>query len=157
MWKISSVEQGMDEHTFIKCIQAIYDSFRRLFSKFTISTTSHQHVRISSARLEGPAVGLDGAKIVGCSAQKSDVVVSICFYCHRFVAFWCLLFMFEDSYTCTTCELLVLPRLQWWPRLVYCWNRRGIGTNAFVTVRESLSLLIKYCMLREGENSVTQG
>ncbi|KAJ7740726.1 trafficking protein particle complex subunit 10 [Mycena maculata] len=54
----------------------VEDFFRgnRLFSKFTISTTSHQHVRISGAQLQMPHGGLDGVKIVACSPQARSVV-----------------------------------------------------------------------------------
>ncbi|KAJ7452540.1 hypothetical protein B0H11DRAFT_2245998 [Mycena galericulata] len=54
----------------------VEDFFRgnRLFSKFTISTTSHQHVRISDAQLQMPKGGLDGVKIVACSPQARSVV-----------------------------------------------------------------------------------
>lgn len=48
----------------------------RLFSKFTISTTSHQHVRIASAHLNIPEDGLDGVKIVTPSTKNRPVVVS---------------------------------------------------------------------------------
>ncbi|KAH7915010.1 trafficking protein particle complex subunit 10 [Hygrophoropsis aurantiaca] len=43
----------------------VEDFFRskRLFSKFAISTTTHQHVRILSARLASPKQGLEGIKI----------------------------------------------------------------------------------------------
>ncbi|KAJ7940762.1 trafficking protein particle complex subunit 10 [Mycena leptocephala] len=54
----------------------VQDFFRgnRLFSKFTISTTSHQHVRISAAQLQIPEGGLDGLKVVACSPQARSVV-----------------------------------------------------------------------------------
>ncbi|KDR81848.1 hypothetical protein GALMADRAFT_240099 [Galerina marginata CBS 339.88] len=43
----------------------VEDFFRgtRLISKFTVSTTSHQHVRIAQARLDLPVGGLDGVTI----------------------------------------------------------------------------------------------
>ncbi|KAJ6455695.1 trafficking protein particle complex subunit 10 [Mycena sanguinolenta] len=55
----------------------VQDFFRgnRLFSKFTISTTSHQHVRISDAQLQIPDSGLDGLKVVACSPQARSVVI----------------------------------------------------------------------------------
>jgi hypothetical protein len=37
--------------------------FHRLFSKFTLSTPIHQHVRLFSVDLQGPSHGLDGVKI----------------------------------------------------------------------------------------------
>ncbi|KAJ6630673.1 trafficking protein particle complex subunit 10 [Mycena sp. CBHHK59/15] len=54
----------------------VEDFFRgnRLFSKFTISTTSHQHVRISAAQLQIPDGGLEGLKVVACSPQARSVV-----------------------------------------------------------------------------------
>ncbi|KAF8229518.1 hypothetical protein L208DRAFT_1439127 [Tricholoma matsutake] len=54
----------------------VEDFFRgnRLFSKFTISTTSHQHVRIASAHLNIPEDGLDGVKIVTPSTKNRPVV-----------------------------------------------------------------------------------
>ncbi|KAH7923870.1 hypothetical protein BV22DRAFT_1113164 [Leucogyrophana mollusca] len=56
----------------------VEDFFRgkRLFSKFTISTTTHQHVRISSACLEGPEGGLEGVKITGCRPSHAIVTVT---------------------------------------------------------------------------------
>ncbi|KAG1754504.1 trafficking protein particle complex subunit 10 [Suillus lakei] len=55
----------------------VEDFFRgkRLFSKFTISTTSHQHVRISSTELQGPR-SLDGVKISGCRPSRPVVTVT---------------------------------------------------------------------------------
>ncbi|KAG1740808.1 uncharacterized protein EDB91DRAFT_1281560 [Suillus paluster] len=48
---------------------------KRLFSKFTISTTSHQYVRISSTELQGPP-SLDGVKISGCRPSRPVVTVT---------------------------------------------------------------------------------
>lgn len=55
----------------------VEDFFRgkRLFSKFTISATSHQHVRISSAELRG-ARSLDGVKISGCRPSHPVMTVT---------------------------------------------------------------------------------
>ncbi|KAG1756516.1 trafficking protein particle complex subunit 10 [Suillus paluster] len=55
----------------------VEDFFRgkRLFSKFTISTTSHQYVRISSTELQGPP-SLDGVKISGCRPSRPVVTVT---------------------------------------------------------------------------------
>lgn len=47
----------------------------RLFSKFTVSTTSHQHVRIASAQLEGPS-GLHSVKVAACVSSNRGIVVS---------------------------------------------------------------------------------
>ncbi|KAF7978139.1 hypothetical protein HWV62_1583 [Athelia sp. TMB] len=54
----------------------VEDFFRgtRLFSKYTISTASHQHVRIASVTLEGPPDGLPGVSIKGCSIPNRGVV-----------------------------------------------------------------------------------
>lgn len=54
----------------------LINDFLRLFSKFTISTTTHQHVRIASAQLIGPENGLHGVKIASCLSSKRGVVVS---------------------------------------------------------------------------------
>jgi len=48
--------------------------FSRLISKFTVSTTSHQHVRIAEASLELPPEGLPGVKIQP-SSRKRRVIV----------------------------------------------------------------------------------
>ncbi|KAG1827035.1 trafficking protein particle complex subunit 10 [Suillus subaureus] len=55
----------------------VEDFFRgkRLFSKFTISATSHQHVRISSTELKGTR-SLDGVKISGCRPSRPVVTVT---------------------------------------------------------------------------------
>ncbi|KAF9466293.1 trafficking protein particle complex subunit 10 [Collybia nuda] len=54
----------------------VEDFFRgtRLLSKFTISTTSHQHVRISDACLEAQEGGLDGVKIVPTVTKNRGVI-----------------------------------------------------------------------------------
>lgn len=54
-------------HNLLKCLL-------RLISKFMISTTSHQHVRISEARLELPPGGLDGIKIQHPPTQSQVIV-----------------------------------------------------------------------------------
>jgi hypothetical protein len=74
MSKIFSVEQG--PLTEFPWSIVICSPNCRLFSKFTISTTTHQHVRIRSARLEGPKDASNELKIVGCVPQKRDIVVS---------------------------------------------------------------------------------
>jgi hypothetical protein len=48
----------------------------RLFSKFTVSTTSQQHVRILEAHLEPPKQGMDGLTIIGCSAKRRGIIVN---------------------------------------------------------------------------------
>ncbi|KAG6845701.1 hypothetical protein H0H87_004962 [Tephrocybe sp. NHM501043] len=55
----------------------VEDFFRgsRLFSKFTISTTSHQHVRICTAQLMPRNGGLDGVKISPTTTKNRGVVV----------------------------------------------------------------------------------
>ncbi|KAG5732737.1 Trafficking protein particle complex subunit 10 [Termitomyces sp. T112] len=54
----------------------VEDFFRgsRLFSKFTISTTSHQHVRICAAKLMTQKDGLDGVKISSTATKNRSVV-----------------------------------------------------------------------------------
>ncbi|TFK43010.1 trafficking protein particle complex subunit 10 [Crucibulum laeve] len=54
----------------------VEDFFRgkRLISKFTVSTTSHQHVRIAAATLDAPEAGLEGVTIKSCSAKSRGVV-----------------------------------------------------------------------------------
>ncbi|KAJ7582878.1 trafficking protein particle complex subunit 10 [Mycena floridula] len=54
----------------------VEDFFRgqRLFSKFTVSTTGPQHVRISEAHLEPPIDDIEGLSIVSCSSEKRGVV-----------------------------------------------------------------------------------
>ncbi|KAG6918038.1 hypothetical protein DXG01_016893 [Tephrocybe rancida] len=54
----------------------VEDFFRgsRLFSKFTISTTSHQHVRIRAAHLMTQEEGLDGVKISSTTTKNRGVV-----------------------------------------------------------------------------------
>ncbi|KAF7322882.1 hypothetical protein HMN09_00067600 [Mycena chlorophos] len=54
----------------------VQDFFRgdRLFSRFTVSTTSHQHVRIADAQLQLPPGGLEGVNVVACSPQSRGVV-----------------------------------------------------------------------------------
>ncbi|KAF8831376.1 hypothetical protein HHX47_DHR1000473 [Lentinula edodes] len=54
----------------------VEDFFRgkRLFSKFIVSTLSHQHVRISNARLEPPDTESSGLKISACSSSKRGII-----------------------------------------------------------------------------------
>jgi hypothetical protein len=57
----------------------VEDFFRgnRLFSKFTVATTTHQHVRIRSAELSVPDEGeLDGITVKGCTPKGRGSVVS---------------------------------------------------------------------------------
>ncbi|KAI0780765.1 trafficking protein particle complex subunit 10 [Trametes elegans] len=53
----------------------VEDFFRgtRLFTRFTLSTTSHQHVRVRSTHLLSPNES-DGVKVTKCMAQKPSVV-----------------------------------------------------------------------------------
>ncbi|KAI0362291.1 hypothetical protein OH77DRAFT_1416520 [Trametes cingulata] len=53
----------------------VEDFFRgtRLFTRFTLSTTSHQHVRVRSTHLLSPNEA-DGVKVTSCMGQKSSVV-----------------------------------------------------------------------------------
>ncbi|KAJ4488048.1 trafficking protein particle complex subunit 10 [Lentinula aciculospora] len=54
----------------------VEDFFRgdRLFSKFIVSTLSHQHVRISNARLEPPDAESSGLSILACSSSKRGII-----------------------------------------------------------------------------------
>lgn len=52
----------------------ISNIFHRLFSKFTISATTHQHVRLSSADLQGPSRGLEGVKIAKYHSRHAMMV-----------------------------------------------------------------------------------
>ncbi|KIJ16879.1 hypothetical protein PAXINDRAFT_162498 [Paxillus involutus ATCC 200175] len=56
----------------------VEDYFRgkRLFSKFTISATTPQHVRLFSADLQGPSQGLVGVKISGCRRGHTVMTVT---------------------------------------------------------------------------------
>ncbi|EGO20910.1 hypothetical protein SERLADRAFT_452051 [Serpula lacrymans var. lacrymans S7.9] len=56
----------------------VEDFFRgkRLFSKFTVSTTTHQHVRIRSAQLVNPEGELESVKIAGCRPGPQLVTVT---------------------------------------------------------------------------------
>jgi hypothetical protein len=49
----------------------------RLILKFTISSTTHQHVQISSAHLEGPKEGSGDLQIRECTLQKRLVNVRL--------------------------------------------------------------------------------
>ncbi|KAI8998488.1 trafficking protein particle complex subunit 10 [Trametes punicea] len=53
----------------------VEDFFRgtRLFTRFTLSTTSHQHVRVRSTQLLSPNEA-DGVKVTSCLTQKSSVM-----------------------------------------------------------------------------------
>ena len=54
----------------------VEDFFRgtRLFTAFTLSTTSHQHVRVRSTQLLSQAEA-NGVKVTSCMAAKPSVVV----------------------------------------------------------------------------------
>ncbi|KAF9452305.1 hypothetical protein P691DRAFT_805187 [Macrolepiota fuliginosa MF-IS2] len=56
----------------------VQDFFRgsRLISRFTVSTTSHQHIRIASAELETPPNGIDGVTIASPSPNSKIVTVT---------------------------------------------------------------------------------
>ncbi|KAJ7273596.1 trafficking protein particle complex subunit 10 [Mycena haematopus] len=107
----------------------VQDFFRgnRLFSKFTISTTSHQHVRISAAQLQIPDGGLDGLKVVACSPQARSVVVGFVFDGRYIVGSGPT----SDCHTGSTCQFLF-----------YLDSVNG-------PVGESLKFRISYRMLRE--------
>lgn len=96
----------------------VEDFFRgtRLISKFTVSTTSHQHVRIADASLDAPDGGIDGVKITSCSARRGVFTVTPAQPAN-------FLFALDSEHG---------------------------------PVRESLTLCIKYRMLREEVESVIQ-
>ena len=52
----------------------------RLFSRFVVETTTHQHIRISEARLE-LLEPMKGVTISSVRASKARVVVSSCLRC----------------------------------------------------------------------------
>ncbi|CCL99344.1 uncharacterized protein FIBRA_01362 [Fibroporia radiculosa] len=54
----------------------VEDFFRgsRLFTRFTLSTASHQHIRIQSAKLRPSEQDGDPVKITGCQSQKPAIV-----------------------------------------------------------------------------------
>ncbi|GBE82036.1 hypothetical protein SCP_0404120 [Sparassis crispa] len=54
----------------------VEDFFRgtRLFTRFTLSTTSHQHIRIRCTRLQPIKYDADGVKITSCLSQKPAIV-----------------------------------------------------------------------------------
>jgi hypothetical protein len=143
MWRISSEVQGTESAEYFSSHSP--KSLLRLISKFTISTTSHQHVRIAEARLEPPPGGLDGVKIQHPSRQNRVIVRGF---------FWtCCLLMAHEQYRrwrrCNRrifCSCLILPTVQ--VRLLYYSLQQFL--DLFRLVRESLYLSIKYRMLREG-------
>lgn len=64
----------------------ISNLFHRLFSKFTISTTTRQHVRLSSADLQGPSShGLDGVNITKYRSSQAMMVSQVFERCHMAV------------------------------------------------------------------------
>jgi hypothetical protein len=84
------------------CRVILTETFR-LFSKFTISNTTHQHVRIRSAQLKGPEGGIDGVRIVG-SLTPERVIVSVSCVSH-----WTTLIVFlKDGHPRSTSKFLVL-------------------------------------------------
>ncbi|KAF9533525.1 trafficking protein particle complex subunit 10 [Crepidotus variabilis] len=56
----------------------VEDFFRgtRLISKFTVSTTSHQHIRISDARLDLPNDGVEGVTVERSSSKRRIITVT---------------------------------------------------------------------------------
>ncbi|KJA20255.1 hypothetical protein HYPSUDRAFT_142413 [Hypholoma sublateritium FD-334 SS-4] len=88
----------------------------QLISKFTVSTTSHQHVRIANASLELPLDGLEGVNITPCVAKRPVVTVTPIQPAN-------FLFSLDSSHG---------------------------------PVRESLTLSVKYRMLREEVESIIQ-
>lgn len=75
----------------------------RLVSKFTVSSTSHQHVRIANATLDLPTEGLEGVQIRP-SLTKRRVVVSLTESIH-----FLFLTTLSDCDARTTCQLPLCP------------------------------------------------
>lgn len=72
MLKIFS--EGLGMHVYdLEFVPALNLSIR-LFSKFTISTTSHQHIRVCNAELTAEE-GLDSVKIGSCVTKNRQVIV----------------------------------------------------------------------------------
>ncbi|KAG6865627.1 hypothetical protein C0991_000914 [Blastosporella zonata] len=92
-------------------------NFGRLFSKFTISTTGHQHVRIRDAHLMTQDGGLDGVKISPTATKNRDVVTVTSVQSANF------LFHIDSAHG---------------------------------PVRESLTLLIRYRLLRQEVESIVE-
>ncbi|KAI0736997.1 trafficking protein particle complex subunit 10 [Fomitopsis betulina] len=62
--------------TSLPVMTNVEDFFRgtRLFSRFTLSTTSHQHVRIRSAELKPSREDADSIQVLSCQSRKSAIV-----------------------------------------------------------------------------------
>ena len=58
----------------IYVLRALYSKLCRLISKFSVSSTSHQHVRIADVSLDLPSGGLDGVEIMSASSKRPVVV-----------------------------------------------------------------------------------
>jgi len=73
MYKTFSEDPGQGPLFSLK--RSISTLFRnRLISKYTVSTTSHQHIRIASAELEMPSNGIEGVTIISPSSDSKIVV-----------------------------------------------------------------------------------
>ena len=117
----------------------------RLFSKFTVSTTSHQHLRIASAQLEGPS-GLHGVKVAACVSSNRGIIVSgLVFETSRSTDHPKRLSLLPNPQTFFS--LSILQTVQVRQFLISIIRDHLYGNK----VRESLSLLIKYRLLREGK------
>ncbi|KAF5365787.1 hypothetical protein D9758_003260 [Tetrapyrgos nigripes] len=109
----------------------VEDFFRgkQLFSKFTVSTLSHQHVRIASVLLEPPDLDTSGLKVVTSSPRKRNIMS------HRYNQH---IFCFRSDQTDQARFALAV-----WYNL-----------SDFIPVRDPLTLDVKYRMLREEVESV---
>lgn len=70
-----------DQHELTRCRVL---TICRLFTRFTLSSTSPQHVRILSTELISQGEGSDGLKITKCTSTLKKLVV--CFVCSEFVS-----------------------------------------------------------------------
>lgn len=70
--------------------------FCRLFTRFTLSTTSHQHVRIRSTELV-PDEDVEGVKITSAAVRKPNIVV-----CITWISKLVQINMIQDNHTCSS-------------------------------------------------------
>jgi hypothetical protein len=126
----------------------MYSKLCRLISKFSVSSTSHQHIRIADVSLDLPSGGLNGVTIRSASIKR-PVVVSF----ENFLTRLILTKLFLDCYSSATCDFYVCSRFCSWSWYYpFCLPVYFLSLMTF-SVRESLVLTIKYRMLREGETN----
>ena len=121
MWKISSEVQGMVLYTCI--MSQIFEKLFRLISKFIVSTTSHQHVRIAEARLELPPGGLDGVKIQHPPSQSQVIVRS---FFQNLLQSYVLRAKLRQWHHCNqriSCSSLIPPMVQVRSCILLKWSR----------------------------------